>query len=244
MAEHEGCRLQIGGSDQWGNITAGIDLTRKRLGVAAHGLTWPLMTRADGAKFGKTADGAVWLAADRTSPYQFFQYWMQVDDSDVGRFCRQLTLLDLATCAEIEAEHRLEPHKRSGQRRLAREITSLVHGAAAADAAEAATDLLFGQPIDDADPAAFAVLASEIPTTRLQPERLAEGISVMDLLAETGVAKSKGEVRKNPDGFSINQQRIALDQVVAASDLVSDGYLLIRKGKRTYHLVVVEVAAE
>ena len=238
LAEHESCRLQIGGSDQWGNITAGIDLIRRRLGTTAHGLTWPLMTRADGAKFGKTADGTVWLAADRTSPYQFFQYWMQVDDSDVERFLLQLTLLPVDECRAIAAAHHEEPHRRTGQRRLGQEITRLVHGPEALAAAEAASEILFGRPLDDADAAAFEVLADEVPSSAVARERFAAGVGVLDLLAESGLAKSKGEVRKNPQGFSINNDRIDLEQTVTVDDLIGGRHLLLRKGKRSHHLVV------
>ena len=238
LAEHEACRLQIGGSDQWGNITAGIDLIRRRLGEAAHGLTWPLMTRADGAKFGKTADGTVWLAADRTSPYQFFQYWMQVDDSDVERFLLQLTMLPVEECRAIAAAHASEPQRRDGQRRLGQEITRLVHGADALRAAESASEILFGRPLDDADAAAFGVLADEVPSTEVPRTRIADGIGVLDLLAESGLAKSKGEVRKNPTGFSVNNDRIELDQVVTLDDVQGGRYLLLRKGRRSHHLVV------
>ena len=238
LAEHEACRLQIGGSDQWGNITAGIDLIRRRLGEAAHGLTWPLMTRADGAKFGKTADGTVWLAADRTSPYQFFQYWMQVDDSDVERFLLQLTMLPVEECRSIAADHAAEPQRRQGQRRLGQEITRLVHGADALAAAESASEILFGRPLEDTDTAAFAVLADEVPSSEVARSRLGDGIGVMDLLAESGLARSKGEVRKNPDGFSVNNERIELDQTVTLDDVKGERYVLLRKGKRSHHLVV------
>ncbi len=237
LAEHEDCHLQIGGSDQWGNITAGIDLIRRRLGLTVHGLTWPLMTRADGAKFGKTADGAVWLAADRTSPYQFFQYWMQVDDADVERFLLQLTLLPVRECRAIAAAHELEPHRREGQRRLGREVTGLVHGADALAAAESASDILFGRPLEGADGAAFEVLAREVPGTEVARERLAGGMPIVDLLAESGLARSKGEVRKNPAGFSLNNERIDLDQIVTLDDLEAGRFLLLRKGKRSHHLV-------
>ena len=187
---------------------------------------------------GKTADGTVWLDADRTSPYDFFQYWMQVDDRDVSRFLLQLTMLPVEECRAVAAAHGAEPQRRDGQRRLGQEITRLVHGPEALAAAESASEILFGRPLDDADTAAFEVLAGEVPSSGVSLARLASGIGVMDLLAESGLARSKGEVRKNPNGFSVNNDRIELDQVVTLDDVAGGRYLLLRKGKRSHHLVV------
>ena len=165
LNEHEGCELQVGGSDQWGNITEGIDLVRRRSGRTVHGLTVPLVTRSDGEKFGKSQDGAVWLDADRTSPYRMFQFFMQVGDDDVDRFLRQLTLLPLSEIEALVADHDQAPHRRTGQRALARSFTSLVHGEAAAEAAASASDLLFGGDPVGLGSEAFEAVANEVPTT-------------------------------------------------------------------------------
>src|ERR1700753_454071 len=160
LSRNHAVEIQIGGSDQWGNLLAGVDLIRRADGRHVHAFTLPLLLRSDGEKFGKSEDGAVWLAADRTSPYQFFQYWMNVADDDIERFLLQLTLLPAEECQAIAAEHAAAPFKRSGQRRLAREITTIVHGAEATAAAEEASAILFGGSPAGASEAAPAVLAT------------------------------------------------------------------------------------
>ena len=177
---NHGCGLQVGGSDQWGNITAGIDLIRRKEQATVHGLTVPLMTRADGAKFGKSQDGSVWLDPARTSPYQFFQYLVQMDDRDAERFLLQLTLLPVDRCAEIVAEHQQAPERRLAQRELARALTTLVHGEAATRGAEQASAALFGGPVDDLDEQGFEVLAGEVPTLELEAGELAGGLDLVD----------------------------------------------------------------
>ena len=164
LHEREGCDLQIGGSDQWGNITAGIELVRRRTGDHVHGLTWPLVTRSDGRKFGKSEEGNVWLGADRTSPYRFYQYWMNVPDEDVGGFLKLFTFVEPDEIATIAAEIAASPERRSGQRRLAMEVTALVHGADEAEAARAASEVLFGGDPRALSEQALATLASEVPT--------------------------------------------------------------------------------
>ena len=162
LLQDHGCELQVGGSDQWGNITAGIDLIRRRRGAKVHGLTVPLVTRSDGAKFGKSVDGAVWLSAERTSPYAFYQYWINTDDADVERFLLQLTLLAVDEVAVVAADHAVAPQRRDGQRRVAHEVTTLVHGEPAARAAAAASQLLFGGDPAAAGDDAFEMLAGEL----------------------------------------------------------------------------------
>jgi tyrosyl-tRNA synthetase len=231
-----GCELQVGGSDQWGNITAGIDLIRKTTGAHVHGLTWPLLLRSDGKKFGKSEAGNVWLGAHRTSPYQFFQYWMQVPDADVERFLLQLTLLPVEACRAVAVEHAGAPHLRSGQRRLAQEVTILVHGAEAARAAESASAILFGGDPGDASAESLAFVAAEVPSTTVSPARLAEGIDLVDLLVECGVFRSKGEARRTLSGVAVNGERVEEGRMVGTADLLHDRWVLLRKGK-TYHLV-------
>jgi len=234
------CELQVGGSDQWGNITAGIDLIRRRSAATVHGLTVPLITRADGAKYGKSVDGAVWLSPIRTSPYAFYQYWMNVDDRDVERFLLQLTLLSVAEARATAADHGEAPERRDGQRRLAREITALIHGLAAADAAAGASRLLFGGDPAAADAAAFEMLADELPVSHVEPDDLRTGLSAVDLAARTSLVTSNSDARRSLTAgeIAVNGRRLGLDDEVSGRDLVHGRYLLVRRGKKRYELVV------
>jgi tyrosyl-tRNA synthetase len=233
-----GVDLQIGGSDQWGNITLGADLIRKVTGDHGYALTWPLLLRSDGRKFGKSEAGHVWLGAHRTSPYQFFQYWLQVPDGDVERFLLQLTMLPVDEARAVAAAHAEEPHQREGQRRLAREITTLVHGADAARDAEAASAILFGGDPRAATAESLAFVADEVPTTTVDRRRMAEGIDLLDLLVEANLFKSKGEARRTMNGVRVNSEGVEEGRAVGAGDLLHDRWVLLRKGK-TYHLVEV-----
>jgi tyrosyl-tRNA synthetase len=242
LNEHLGVTLQIGGSDQWGNITAGIDLIRRRTGRHAHALTWPLMTKADGSKFGKSASGAIWLGAGRTSPYEFFQYWIQTDDRDVERFLLQLTLLPVATVREVMAAQEQAPERREAQRLLAREITRLVHGDEGLAIAEEATEVVFGRRDEQPSAAALDSLVDAIPTGRIPESRLAAGVPIVDLLVEGGVAASKGDARRTltQGGVTYNARRASVDDVVGSDDLWHDRYVLVRRGKRNVHLLVAD----
>jgi tyrosyl-tRNA synthetase len=236
----EGCDLQAGGSDQWGNITAGIDLIRRKTGDAVHGFTWPLLLRSDGRKFGKSEAGNVWLSAERTSPYRFFQYWMQVPDDDVERFLLQLTLLPVDQAKALAASHAAAPQLREGQRRLAREVTSLVHGPEASAAAEAASAVLFGAELDDLEPGTLATLEEEVPTTDVAT--IDGGVDLVDLLVESGLASSRKDARRTIDeggAYVNNRRRSAEDATVTPEDLQEGRYVLLRKGKRSYALVRV-----
>ncbi len=243
LHEHEGCQLQIGGSDQWGNITAGIDLVRRRTGEVVHGLTWPLLTRADGTKLGKTTGGNLWLAPGRTSPYAFYQHWVQVADDDVERLLLQLTLLEVAEVAEVMAEHARAPQRRVAQARLAFEVTALVHRRSEAVAAEAASRLVFGSAVDDLPAAAYAALESELPTTILSRARLEAGLDLAALLAETGLTSSLGEARRSlaQGGIYVNGTRPPGDApALTPADLQHDRWVLLRRGRRHHHLITVE----
>ncbi len=237
---HHGCELQVGGSDQWGNITAGIDLVRRKEAATVHGLTVPLMTRSDGAKFGKSQSGSVWLDPARTSPYQLFQYLVQLPDEDAERFLLQLTLLPVAEALAIAAEHRAAPEQRGAQRALAREVTCLVHGADAARGAEQASAALFGGSLADLDEAGWAAVAAEVPTTEVDRAELDAGLDVVDLLVRTGLAKSKGDARRTiaQGGVSVAGRPVG-DEVapVGGGDLAAGRYVLLRRGKATYHLL-------
>ena len=226
--------IQIGGSDQWGNLLAGVDLIRRADGKHVHALTWPLLLRSDGHKFGKSEDGAIWLAADRTSPYQFFQYWMNVADADIERFLLQLTLLPVEECRAIAAAHLEEPFKRSGQRRLAREITTLVHGPEATAAAEEASAILFGGSPAGASAQALEFLATEVPTSPFSA-----GVTLAATLAATPLASSLSDARRTitQGAASVNGEVVREDRPLAEGDLLHNRWLLLRKGKRNYHLL-------
>jgi tyrosyl-tRNA synthetase len=232
------CELQVGGSDQWGNITAGIELIRKQAGAAAFGLTVPLITRADGQKFGKSVAGAVWLDAARTSPYEFYQYFVNTDDKDVERFLLQLTLLPVDTVRSLVAEHDQDPGQRRAQKALAHEITSLIHGPAAADEARTAS-AGFTAAVDSLGLADFETLEAEIPTTALRPDQL--GSDLVEILVAAGIEPSKGAARRSIDGGGIyvNDEKVASGRLLEATDVRFDRYVLVRRGKKVRHLLVV-----
>ena len=239
--EH-GCELQVGGSDQWGNITAGIDLIRRRRGARVHGLTVPLVTRSDGSKFGKSVDGAVWLGAGHTSPYAFYQYWINVDDRDVERFLLQLTLLDVDEAEAVAAAHAESPERRLGQRRLAREMTTLVHGQPAAVAAEAAAALLFGGSADAADVAAFEMLAGELGAVALPSGDLDGGLAAEEVVARSGLAPSLTQARKalQAGEIRVNGARLDAGHQVEPRMLAHGRYLLVQRGRKRHALLVVD----
>jgi tyrosyl-tRNA synthetase len=239
----ERCELQMGGSDQWGNITAGAELIARREGAQVHGLVFPLLTTAGGAKFGKSEAGNVWLDPARTSPYRFYQFWLNTDDRDVARLLRFFTMLPLEEIAAIEAEHAGDPSRRVAQRRLALEMTSRIHGAATAQRVIAASQLLFGGlDLRTAEAGVFEVLAGEIPTVRLDLAAVV-GLGVVDALVRTGLAPSKAEARRGIQGkgFSLNGAPLTeADRRLDRSDLLAGRYLLLQKGKKTHALIVAE----
>ena len=237
LHDRNGCELQVGGSDQWGNITAGIDMIRRKAGAHAHGLTVPLVTRSDGAKFGKTADGAVWLSAERTLPYEFHQYWMRTDDRDVERFLLQMTLLPIEGVRDVMAEHLRAPEQRSAQRVLADEVTALIHGSSEVRRANLAAGALFGG--GELDVEALEALRGIVPETELAAETLIGEEPVVDLLVATGVCSSKGDARRTVDqgGIRLNGEKI--DDGTTAVTLVDERFVLIQKGKKQRHLAVL-----
>ena len=237
LHDRNGCELQVGGSDQWGNITAGIDMIRRKTGAHAHGLTVPLVTRSDGAKFGKTADGAVWLSAERTLPYEFHQYWMRTDDRDVERFLLQMTLLPTEVVRDVMAEHLRAPEQRSAQRVLADEVTALIHGPGEVRRANLAAGVLFGG--GELDGEALEALRGIVPETELAAETLIGEEPVVDLLVATGVCSSKGDARRTVDqgGIRLNGEKI--DDGTTAVTLVDERFVLIQKGKKQRHLAVL-----
>jgi tyrosyl-tRNA synthetase len=242
LHRREGATLQVGGSDQWGNITAGIELIRKVAGVQAHALTYPLLATASGAKFGKTEAGAVWLDANLTSSYRFFQFWINVDDRDVGKFLRYFTLLPRKTIEALDGETAEHPEQRAAQQALARDVTARVHGEEAARVAGEVSALLFGK----ADPKslsgkALQALAEEVPFVRVSSD--GAGIDVLELFATAKLVASKGAARRllEQGGLYINGDRLsASDKTVGKDRLLTGGHLLLRKGAREYALVKVE----
>ena len=238
-ADH-GVQLQVGGSDQWGNMLGGVDLIRRIHARPAWALAWPLLTAPDGTKLGKTTGARIWLDPDRTSPYALFQHWMATDDRQVAQFLLQFTLLPVGEVSEVVTAHGAEPGRRRAQRVLAREATTLVHGQEQAAAAEAASAVLFGAPVADAGPDAFAAIAREVPTTTRDRSALDAGIDLADLLAEGGLlTSSKGEARRAiaQGGVYVNDQRAAPDALVTSGDLLQGRYVLLRRGKKAYALL-------
>ncbi|MEZ0368899.1 MAG: tyrosine--tRNA ligase [Candidatus Sericytochromatia bacterium] len=235
----QGCLMQGGGNDQWGNITAGIDLIHKVEGKQAYGLTFPLITTASGEKFGKSAGNAVWLAPDMTSPYQFYQYWIQTDDRDVGKYLGLFTFLALEEIQAIVAEHAAAPEKRLGQRRLAAEVTRVVHGDAAVTKAEHASEILFGREIAGLSDAELSEIFADVPSTELARTLLGEA-KLLDLLRETGMVKSNGEARRliQGGGVYLNNRPVQDPNLgIDAGALASETALVLRSGKKKYHLV-------
>ncbi|TVP55447.1 MAG: tyrosine--tRNA ligase [Gemmatimonadales bacterium] len=245
LFQDRACRFQFGGSDQWGNITGGIDLVRRVTSEKAYGAVFPLITTASGVKFGKTEAGAVWLDPKRTSPYRFYQFWVNTDDGDVGRYLRYFTLL---TREEIEAlDRRVEdaPHRREAQRRLADEVTRAVHGEEGLDRARRATEVLFGgAELEGLEAGEIADIFADVPSSSVAPDAMSGGgVGIVDLLAESGLTSSKGEARRSVDqgGIYLNNVRVTDPaRVLTVNDAVEGRFLVLRKGKRKYHLVVVE----
>lgn len=232
------CELQIGGSDQWGNITAGIDLCRKKLGAYVFGLTHPLITTADGAKFGKTEAGAVYLDPARTSVYKFYQYWIRTDDRDVIRYLKYFTFLSAEEIAALEQTHKEKPEAREAHKALAKSVTDLVHGPGATQDAIRASEILFGGGLDGIQEATFKDVVGEVPSATLP----ARGLPLVDVLMKSGLCPSKGQARKDVEGGGIyvnNLREGDPQRAISEADLLFGKHLLLRKGKRNYVVVTV-----
>jgi len=241
LYDHYGCRLQIGGSDQWGNITAGIDLARRLRGVQLYGLTCPLLTRADGTKMGKTEAGAVWLSAEKTSPYQFYQYWINLDDVDVGPCLRFFSERSQEELDALLAEHQTDPGRRAAQRALAAELTRLVHGPEGLAAAERATAVLFGAEIDRLGDQELLAIFADVPSTQLPRSELAgEGLSVIEAFCAAGLARTKSDARRmiTQGGAYVNNRRVAdIETRLGPADLAGETTMVLRSGKKRYALL-------
>jgi tyrosyl-tRNA synthetase len=237
------CELQIGATDQWGNITVGTELTRKKLGATVWGLVFPLLTKADGSKYGKTATGTVWLDPKRTSPYRFYQFFVNSDDADVVKLLRTLTFLSPEEISGLEGEVQTNPGARVAQKALAREMTLLVHGADRLAGALKASEVLFGGPLDGLSAGDFQDVIAEVPHQALERTKLeGAGASLIDLLVHSGLCPSRGQARKDIEGGGIyvNNVRVTdLARVVSAPDIIFDRHLLLRKGKRTYTVLTL-----
>ena len=241
LNEHYGCELQAGGSDQWGNITAGIDLARRIRGVQIHGITCPLLTKSDGTKMGKTETGALWLSAERTSPYKFYQYWYNTQDADVGKCLRYFTDLTQREIEDLETQHTANPGQRAAQKRLAADLTRLVHGDDGLAAALKASEILFGAEIERLSDTQLTEVFADVPSKDL-PRAVLEGtgIAVIDALFEVGLAKSKGEARRaiGEGGGYVNNRRVeGIDSRLTAADLASESIIIVRRGKKNYGLL-------
>ena len=243
-----GVRLQMGGSDQWGNITTGTELIRRTEGGEAFALVCPLITKADGGKFGKTESGNVWLDPARTSPYTFYQFWLNVNDTDAARYIKIFTTLTKEEIAALEAQQAEAPHLRPLQKRLAEEITILVHGRENYEAAVAASGILFGQgtkeQLQTLDEATLLAVFEGVPQFEISRDKLASGIKVIDLLTEEApVFPSKGELRKliTAGGLSVNKEKVASpEDIFSAEQLIAGRYLLVQRGKKSYYLIIAK----
>jgi tyrosyl-tRNA synthetase len=237
------CVLQMGGTDQWGNITSGIELIRKLRQTSAHGLVCPLVTTASGVKFGKTEAGTVWLDPERTSPYELYQFWLHTDDRDTLHYLRAFTWLGREEIEALGREMAENPSAREAQRRLAREVTGAVHGPTELERAERASRVLFGESIEGLGSRELLEVFQEVPSSELARERLAgDGLPIADLLAESGLVSSKSEARRSIEqgGIYLNNRRVEDARASVSLDDAVDGELLVlRKGRRSYHLVRV-----
>ncbi len=244
LYENMDCKLQMGGSDQWGNITTGTELIRRKAGGKAFALTCPLITKADGSKFGKTEAGNVWLDKKRTSPYKFYQYWLNTSDVDAANYIKIFTFLDQATIAQLEKEHQEAPHLRLLQKRLAEEVTTMVHGAAEYEKAVQASQILFGKTTADAlknlDAATFLEIFDGVPQQELSVAQLQEGVDIIAALVEhSGFLPSNSEARRalKAQSISVNKEKVGEGYQLSLEDRIGENYILLQKGKKNYFVL-------
>jgi tyrosyl-tRNA synthetase len=247
LYKEKNCKLQMGGSDQWGNITTGTELIRRKLSGEAFALTCPLITKADGNKFGKTEEGNVWLDPELTSPYKFYQFWLNVSDEDAEKYIKIFTMLLKDEIDSLVEQHKKEPHLRALQQRLAKELTIMVHSEKDYDSAVSASKILFGkattEELKNVDEQTFLSVFEGVPMFDVEKSKIETGINVLDLLAEdTQIFPSKGDLRRTikGGGVSINKEKIPSDEITVGSDrLLNDKYILVQKGKKNYFLIKV-----
>ena len=248
LYQEKNCKLQMGGSDQWGNITTGTELIRRKTGGEAFALVCPLITKADGGKFGKTESGNVWLDRRYTTPYKFYQFWLNVSDADAEKYIKIFTFIGKEEIETLIAEHTLAPHLRTLQKRLAQEVTVMVHSEEDYQAAVEASNILFGNSTSEAlkklDEETLLAVFDGVPQFKISKEILLAGVKAIDLLTETAaVFPSKGEMRKlvQSGGVSINKEKLeSQDEVLDGTKLLNNKYLLVQKGKKNYYLLTVE----
>ncbi len=247
LYQHYNCTLQMGGSDQWGNITTGTELIRRIGGGKGFALTCPLITKADGTKFGKTEEGNVWLDAHRTSPYKFYQYWLNTSDADAEKYIKIFTLLSKKQIEQLVEEHRISPHLRTLQKRLAEEITVMVHSKEDLDNAQMASTILFGKSTSEdlkkLDEYTFLEVFEGVPQATVSREDLKDGLDMIAALsAKTGFLSSNGEARRElkQNSISVNKEKVEEDFLIKVSDLIKDRYVLLQRGKKNYFVLVVE----
>lgn len=248
LYQNHNCKLQMGGSDQWGNITTGTELVRRVAGGEAFALTCPLITKADGGKFGKTETGNIWLDPERTSPYQFYQFWLNTSDADAEKYIKIFTLISKDEVEALVAEHATAPHARLLQKRLAEEVTVMVHGREAFDFAVEASQILFGKGATETlrkmDEKTLLSVFDGVPVFEVPRSALDAGANVIDLISElAGVFPSKGEARRTiaGGGVSINKEKVTSHEVVVNSTSLLNGkYLLVQKGKKSYSLIIAQ----
>jgi tyrosyl-tRNA synthetase len=234
-----GCLLQTGGSDQWGNITAGVELVRRVRNRAVFAMVYPLITKADGTKFGKTETGTVWLSPERTSPYRFYQFWLNTDDRDVIQYLKLFTFLDQKTIGELESALQTRPEQRQTQRVLAREMTQRVHGETALARAEQASEVLFGGEVSGLSASEVQDIFADVPSKEIPKDQVTDML-VIDLLVNSGLLKSKGEARRSisEGGIYVNNRRVAgPDSRISSEDIIGERFLILRKGRKNYFLV-------
>ncbi len=240
------CQLQMGGSDQWGNMTTGTELIRRVEGGKAYALTVPLITKADGGKFGKTEQGNVWLSAKYTSPYKFYQFWINTADEDAEKYIKIFTFLDKNTIDQLIAEHREAPHYRALQKRLAEEVTRMVHGEEALQKAQDASRILFGKSTAEAlkslDEQTFLDVFEGVPQGSLQRAELEKGVDIANALVDSGFLPSGNEARRalKENSISVNKEKVSAGKILTVEDLINDTYILLQRGKKKYFLVKVE----
>jgi tyrosyl-tRNA synthetase len=243
LYRREGCTVQMGGSDQWGNITTGIDLVRRMEGARAFGVTYPLVTNSSGAKFGKSESGNVWLDPELTSPFRFYQYWINVEDADAVRYLKFFTLLGHDEIAGLAEAVEREPYRRAAQRALAEDVTRRLHGEVGLAAAERATKALFSGAIEGLSADEIADVFADMPSSELPLDELGgAGKPVIDLLVESGLASSRGDARRSIDGGGVyvNNVRVeSVDVAVTTEHMIEGRFLLLRKGKKSYHLLAL-----
>ncbi|AWH73462.1 tyrosine--tRNA ligase [Dokdonia sp. Dokd-P16] len=244
LYKNEGITLQMGGSDQWGNITTGTELVRRIGGGKGYALTCPLITKSDGSKFGKSEGGNVWLDAKRTSPYKFYQYWLNTTDEDAEKYIKIFTFLDKEEIEALVAAHKDAPHERALQKRLAEEVTTTVHDAEALEKAIAASNILFGKSTSDdlksLDEATFLDVFEGVPQAEIEKSEIEAGLDIIAALAEkTGFLKSNGEARRalKENSISINKEKVGEDYTIQTTDLINETFVLLQRGKKNYFVI-------